>query len=187
MAKRGLHENRVWATIAAENKGFAVRCLPLTIICLMTTALGGCATHQADSKADVTAVRMTAPAEQDILSLGRSMSDNSVDIYEPGTPSVDIPTIATFTPRVSPISENGNIIVRDNDVTVYSLEADPAAVDMPALNREPVAPAPPARRYASDLTPIAPPQGSLPNLQPPLAAQGQYASPFMAAPGTYAQ
>lgn len=186
MGKRGLHEMTDSVTIGPENKGFAVRFLPLTIICLMTTALAGCETHQAVDQQQTMLQRqpLTAPAQQDILSLGREMSNGSVDIYEPGTNSVDIPTQATFSPRPSPVAENPNIIVRDQDVTVYSLDADASAAQLTPLDREPQAPAAPARQYAPELTPTPDPQGALPNLQPPIAARGQYASPFTSGPGS---
>lgn len=106
---------------------------------------------------------LTSPEEQSILSLGRGMSDGSVDIYEPGVAKLDVPTIETFNPRPSPVPESNNVIVRDPSVTVFSLEANPTATDgatvltpMPsAVAPVPVyaPPAEPVHRYASELTP----------------------------------
>ena len=130
-------------------------------------------------------ISMTAP-EQTMLSLGRGMSGGSVDIYEPGVATLDVPTIETFTPRPSPVPENNGIVVRDPSVTVYSLDAVPGMVDMAyapsgaaptALTPMPE-PAAEPRRYASELTPTDTKGVAVTGLQPPVVAQGDFTSPF---------
>lgn len=64
-----------------------------------------------------------APATQDILTLGRGMSNNKVDIYEPGLTAFDVTPVKTFKPQPLPVPKNANFIVRDPSVTAYSLDS----------------------------------------------------------------
>lgn len=167
-----------------------MRTQTLCLISALSILLAGCQTNNEVKVAklpdDATQttnlaqpVPMTAP-EGDLLSLGRGMSNNSVDIYEPGTSTLDVPTIAAFSPRPSPVPENAGIIVRDPDVTVYSLDAVPGSAGYvpTALTPMPDEVVPAPRRYAGNLTPTDQKGKALPDLQPPIVAQGAYTSPF---------
>lgn len=155
----------------------------------MSVLLAGCQTNaqikvaklpdDAGKTAASPQVSMTAP-DDSLLALGRGMSDNSVDIYTPGSSTLDVPTIAAFTPRQSPVPENAGIIARDPNVTVYSLDAVPTAAGYQptALTPMPDEVAPAPRRYAGELTPTDQKGVNLPDLQPPTVAQGAYTSPF---------
>ena len=142
------------------------------LISLMPVLLAGCQSNTvkvAKLPADQSApaqqqtVSLTSPDGQDILSLGRGMSNGSVDIYEPGAARLDVPAVEAFSPRPSPVPESNNVIVRDPSVTIYSLEANPVATQsamaltpMPfdaAPAPLPVPPAQAPRLYASELTP----------------------------------
>ena len=173
-----------------------MRLTSLCIISVMSVLLAGCqsgntvkvARMPAGEDATVSSpaapqIAMTAP-DQSLLSLGRGMSDGSVDIYQPGVSALDVPTIETFTPRPSPVPENNGIVVRDSSVTVYSLESVPGAVDMSYGEAAPTAltpmhePVEAPRLYASELTPTDLKGSVMPGLQPPIVAQGDFTSPF---------
>lgn len=175
-----------------------MRITSLCLVSVMSVLLAGCQSNGDVKVAKLPAgttpesvvqpagtISMTAP-EQTMLSLGRGMSGGSVDIYEPGVATLDVPTIETFTPRPSPVPENNGIVVRDPSVTVYSLDAVPGAIAMDyapsgaaptALTPMPE-PAAEPRRYASDLTPTDIKGTAMPGLQPPIVAQGDFSSPF---------
>lgn len=175
-----------------------MRFTSLCLISVMSVLLSGCQSSgevkvaklppgsAANAPTQVTGpISMTSP-EQTMLSLGRGMSGGSVDIYEPGVSTLDVPTIETFTPRPSPVPENNGIVVRDPSVTVYSLDAVPGMVDMAyapsgaaptALTPMPE-PAAAPRQYASELTITDPKGTALPGLQAPVVAQGDFTSPF---------
>ena len=87
----------------------------LCIISMMSVLLAGCQTGEPVKTASLHPTQqqmsLTSP-EQSMLSLGRGMSDNSVDIYEPGVDRLDVPTIESFTPRSATVPENNNVVVR---------------------------------------------------------------------------
>lgn len=121
---------------------------------------------------------ISQPADQDVLALGRSLSDGSVDIYDPGVPKFSVTEQQAITPRPDTVPENSGIIVRDPGVTVYSLDSAPMPLETDSTLAQVAPAAAPPSQYAPELTPQPGPRGTLPNLQPPIAAQGQHASPF---------
>jgi hypothetical protein len=66
------------------------------------------------------------PYQMSLFELGRGVSDGRVDIYEPGVPTVDLPSYAQETekPEIKPrdpFPKTRTILVRDPSVVVYSL------------------------------------------------------------------
>ena len=88
----------------------------------VAAALTGCAPAKEAKPVEVYYVPVPPP-QQDILSLGRGMSNNKVDIYEPGLTAFEVTPVETFKPRPLPVPKNPNFIVRDPSVTAYSLDA----------------------------------------------------------------
>ncbi len=96
----------------------------LFIISLSAVAvLTGCAPAKEVQPVEVYYVPVPPPPQQDILSLGRGMSDYKVDIYEPGLTAFDVKPVERFKPRPLPVPKNPNFIVRDPSVTAYSLDS----------------------------------------------------------------
>lgn len=105
---------------------FLVRRPALFIISLSVAALlTGCAPGKEVEPVEVYYMPVPPPPTQDILELGRGMSHNTVDIYEPGVTAFDVKPVETFKPRPLPVPKNPNFIVRDPSVTAYSLDSFP--------------------------------------------------------------
>lgn len=117
------------------------------ILVLPVFLLGACetSTHTKHAKQNA------APVKQDFLTIGRGLSNGTVDLYQPGTDFLPTEQFPTTGRAVSPIPGNSNIVVNDPSVTIYSLDTMEVSEPQPA---------------------------PLPPLQPPTNIRGEYPSPF---------
>jgi hypothetical protein len=97
----------------------------LTTLLTIAGALAACTpgTPVASSFSDVMG---PSPYQMSLFEMGRGISDGRIDIYEPGTPSLDLPPLAEETAKPEErfldfFPRNRTLLVRDPSVTVYSL------------------------------------------------------------------
>ncbi len=106
----------------------------LLALFLVLPVLTACETH---GRADGTGPRIIP---QDFLLMGRGLSNNAVDLYDPSATSFNIPPVhAGSRPgAVSSIPATNAFVVRDPSVTIYSLDTirilEPAPAPLPPLN-----------------------------------------------------
>lgn len=97
-------------------------------------AVTGCDTHK---KAAPQTNR--APVKRDFATLGRDLSQGSVDLYDPGASVLTMPSesLARSATPVSPIAKSQSVLVNDPSVTIYSLDtmdiSEPAPAPLPPL------------------------------------------------------
>lgn len=96
--------------------------------------LTACETHK---KAEPQTGR--APVKRDFATLGRDLSQGSVDLYDPSSSILTMPSesLARSTTPVSPIAKSQSVLVNDPSVTIYSLDtmevSEPAPAPLPPL------------------------------------------------------